>query len=433
MITIIQIIVFLLITGWALKYMFSSQELVAHPFFKKSKIGVTGMQQFFLFTLAVGILQLGSFSAARLLVSILLVALAIVYDKKRTVFSATTVLYILFLCWLLIAIAYSPVKVYGLRVFLKYLFPFLILLLASKVADSPVFSYKALRTILKVGIWGGLFILILSRIPIISTISWSLFWWPPAILDFLGVPVAIVLAYYTLKIRKRYIWLLPIFILPCIIGTNRTGLMVVAITIAVFSLIRYNLRSVPYLILSGGLFLGSILYIPAFREKMFNKELTTEQIIENRDSLSADDVDSSGRFAMWEWSLKNYFEGKELTGSGLGVLQEVFYSLKHPFGRMRIVHNDYIQLLCDTGLIGLCLYVSVFLSMIIHSIVVFYKKNRFTVRLLALVAASSMSGMMASLYTDNAVNYSLMTLTYPFAIYGMMIGLKSRTISHAVQ
>lgn len=426
MITALQIIVFILITVWALKYMFSRQEQVTHPFEKSTKIVVSGTQRFFLFTLAVGILQLGPFSAARLMVSILLVSLAIAYDKKRIVFSAATVLYILFLCWLLVAIAYSPVKFYGLRVFLKYLFPFLILLFASKITNSSVFAYKSLRTILKVGLWGVVFILILWKIPFINQFAWGLMWWPPAILDFLGVPIAIVLAYFTMKVKKKYLFLLPLFLLPCIVGVNRTGLLVVSITIAVFSLIRYNFRSIPYLILAGALFFGAVLYIPAFRDKMFKKQLSTEEIIENSETLSTDDIDSSGRFAMWEWSLKRYYEGKKLTGSGLGVLQEVFYSSKHPFGRLKVVHNDYVQLLCDTGLIGLVLYASVFCSMVIHSIIVFYSRNRFTIRLLAIVSASSICGVAVSLYTDNAVNYSLMTLTYPFAIYGMMIGLKSK-------
>lgn len=433
MITVLQLIVFFLITFWALKYMLTQQALVCHPFEKQTKIAITGVQRFFLFTLAIGILQLGPFSAIRLLVSIFLVIFAIVYDKNGFVFSITSVLYSLFLIWLLISISYSPVKEYGVRVFLKYLFPYLVLLLSAKVTDSPFFAYKTLRTILKVGIWGGVFILVLVRIRYLSQITLSFLWFGPAILDFLGVPIAIVLAYYTMNVKKRYLPLLLIFILPCIVGVNRTGLMVVSITIAVFALIRYNLRSIPYLLLATGLFLGAILYVPAFREKMFNKELSVEQIIDNRESLSTDDIDSSGRFAMWKWSLNKYYEGKELTGSGLGVLQEVFYSLKHPFANMRIVHNDYVQLLCDTGLIGFVLYVSVFLSMIIHSIIVFYTKNRFSVRLLAIVAASSMTGMAVSLYTDNAVNYSLMTLTYPFAIYGMMIGLKSKTKSYAVQ
>lgn len=428
MIEFLQISVFVLITVWALKYMMSKKVDVKHPFEKHIIVSLSGTQRFFLFTLAIGILQIGEFSALRLLVSILLVSFAVFYDKNRFVISLASVLYALFLIWLLVAITYSPTKMYGIRVFLKYLFPFLILLLASKITDSPIVVYKNLRTILKVGVWGSLFILVLNKIPLVSIISWNLMWWPPAILDFLGVPVAIVLAYYTLNVKKKYLPLLFLFILPCIIGVNRTGLLVICVTITVFALVRYNLRSLPYLVLAGVLFLGAVLYIPAFREKMFYKNLTAEEIIENRESLSTEDINSSGRFAMWDWSMKRYFKGKELTGSGLGVLQDVFYSKKHPFGDLEVVHNDYVQLLCDTGIIGLGLYLSVFLTMLTHSILVFYRKNRFTVRLLALIAASSICGVAVALYTDNAVNYSLMTLTYPFAIYGMMIGLKSRSI-----
>jgi O-Antigen ligase. len=429
MITTLQLLIFIIIVGLGLKYIFTPSILTNHPFIRKQQFVTSGAQKFFLLVLATSILQLGSFSAMRLLISIIMIGIAILYNRNKTVFSLVTIMYILFLLWLVCSILYSPVKAYGVRTFLKYIYPFLILLLASKVASSSLFVYRSLKLISFVGILGAVYVLFLSKTPIISPLFRSLFWYVPAILDFMGVPLAIAMAYYTMKVKKRYIWLLPLFVLPCIVAVNRTGLLVVSITMAVFSAIRYNLRSAPYILLAGGILVGVVLYVPAIREKMFFKSLSTEQIVENRESLTADDIDSSGRFAMWEWSLKNYYENKKLTGSGLGVLQERFYSLNHPFGNIRIVHNDYVQLLCDTGLIGLILYISIFISMIVHSIVVFYSKNPFTVKLLAVVSAASIAGMAAALYTDNAVNYSLMTLGYPFAIYGMMIGLKRNGIN----
>jgi O-antigen ligase len=157
---------------------------------------------------------------------------------------------------------------------------------------------------------------------------------------------------------------------------------------------------------------------------MFHKQLSTEEIIERGDELTTDDIDSSGRFAMWEWSLAHFYKGKEWKGSGLGVLQHAFYTWEHPFGGLRVVHNDYIQILCDTGLIGLILYGLTLLSFIVHSVIIYYRKNKVPiVRLAAIISGVSLAGMLSTLYTDNVVNYSLMTLSYPFALYGMMLGL----------
>jgi O-antigen ligase len=160
---------------------------------------------------------------------------------------------------------------------------------------------------------------------------------------------------------------------------------------------------------------------------MFLKQLSTEEIIENREELSTDDIDSSGRFTMWKWSLKNFYEGKELQGSGLGVLQAVFYSGSHPFGAIRIIHNDYIQILCDTGIIGLILYGLIMVALFFHSFHSFLKKNQVqVVRIAALISGVSLAGILSTLYTDNVVNYTLMTLSYPFGIYGMFLGLNKK-------
>ena len=44
-------------------------------------------------------------------------------------------------------------------------------------------------------------------------------------------------------------------------------------------------------------------------------------------------------------------------------------------------------------------------------------------RLCAIVAGASMAGVFVTLYSDNAVNYSMATLSMPYGFYGMMLGL----------
>ncbi len=426
---VLNYLIFVILCVLSLKYIFASQKLVKHPFDGKQKFPVTGMQYFFLFTLLTGILSLGNLSATRLLFTIIFCLLTIFYDRNKPVFSIVTVLYSIFLFWLLCAILYSPVKNYGFRVFLKYLSPFLMLILASKVTSSAVFSYKAIKYVFFVGICGTLYILVFSRIPVIDQLTGGVFWWFPAILDFLPVAICIALSYFSLLKKKKYIWFALLFILPSLVTTNRTGLLAASISVTIYSVVRYKIKSIPYVIIGLAIFFGTVLYVPAFRDKMFRKAMTTEEIMENKETLTTDDIDSNGRFAMWEWSLAHYYEGKELTGSGLGVLQEVFYSLNHPFGTIRIVHNDYVQLLCDTGLIGLILYLSVFISLFLHAIILAWRQNAsFPVRFIAMIAGPAMLGVAVTLYTDNAVNYSLMTLNYPFAIYGMLLGLKRNTM-----
>ena len=111
-------------------------------------------------------------------------------------------------------------------------------------------------------------------------------------------------------------------------------------------------------------------------------------------------------------------------GSGTGNLQEVFYSLKHPFGTIKICHNDYVQILCDNGLIGLVLFGVSFLYLIFHCFIVYQGRRHLPmVRVCALIAGPAMGGTLLTMYTDNVINYTMATISFPCAIYGMMLGL----------
>ena len=144
----------------------------------------------------------------------------------------------------------------------------------------------------------------------------------------------------------------------------------------------------------------------------------------NAGKISMDDINSNGRFAMWEWSLNKFFYGKELTGAGTGNLQETFYALRHPFAPIRICHNDYVQILCDNGLIGIVLFGGSFLALIFHCFIVFQNRRYDTaIHLCAIVAGASAAGTLLTMYTDNVINYTMATLSYPCGFYGMMLGL----------
>ncbi|GHT75449.1 hypothetical protein AGMMS50262_10780 [Bacteroidia bacterium] len=427
MYTIINYILFVLIYIFSLRYIFTPIVLVKGPVKKRSMFPVTGTQRFLLLVLFTGLFSLGSLMANRMLFNIIVCLIAFFVDKNKPVLNGIFFIYTLFIFWLIYEIVVSPVKGYGFRVFLKYLYPFLVFIVAAKVTTTSLFVYKAVKVVFEVGLLGVLYLLVLSRIPFINGIVGAVIFWYPGILDFLVLPICIALAYYTLLKKKKYIAYIALFVVINIIMVNRTGILAASVAIILFSIIRYKIKSLPYVAVGAAILLVAILYVPSVRQKMFKKSLTTEEIIENRETLTTDDIDSSGRFAMWEWSMDRFYKGHEWTGSGLGVLQERFYSLNHPFGNIRIVHNDYVQLLCDTGLVGIFLYLSIFLFIFIHCIILAWnKRNPFVIRFLAMIAGPSTIAMGVASYTDNVVNYSLLTLGYALAVYGMVVGLNQR-------
>lgn len=416
--------------------------LITRPYLMKSPLGkqkrflLTNHQYLLLFILATAILACGAMMANRLMICILLCALSLFLVKEKINFSFVFFVYFIYLIYLVFSWINSPVPNYGFRQFLKYLYPFLLMIFASRVPTSGIFYLKALKIILLVALVGSLF-LVLVRTPlgpIIDLVSFILFW-GPGIVDFLPVGVVICLALYSHSKKKLYLIYTILFVLPSIMWAWRTGILASAIAVVVFSIVRYRLKSIPYVVVGVFILVGSVLFIPTVRDKMFKEQMSAEEVLERRDELSVEDINSSARFAMWEWSLERYYYGHEIFGSGLGILQYAFYEREdnpYSFNGRGSQHNDYVQMLCDTGLIGLGLYLAVLFSLIIHSFIVYFNpRNTSTVRFSALISGCAMAGMMSTLYTDNVVTYSLMTLSYPFALYGMMLGLKNR-YSHAI-
>ncbi|WP_368110157.1 O-antigen ligase family protein, partial [Bacteroides salyersiae] len=131
---------------------------------------------------------------------------------------------------------------------------------------------------------------------------------------------------------------------------------------------------------------------------------------------------SNARFAMWEHLQKLFYNNNKLTGSGTGSIQNYMYS-NYVFGGLKVPHNDYVQISCDNGLIGIVLYLLIIVSIITHCFIEYNKKNSIAIKMCAIVAGSSIAGVALTMYTDNVVNYSMATLSYPFGFYGMMLGL----------
>ena len=425
--TIIQYLTLIILSIGGFYYLTVERSFVLKSAFgTKTTFPVINLQYLLLFIFATAIIGCGGeLMSIRLLVCIILCFIGLLSAKGIIPLSIPIVFYTLYLCWLLIEIGLSPVKGFGFRVFLKYLYPFLILLFASKLVQlghAKDFYLKGLKIILYLGIFSVFWFSIMG-IPFVYISLSPVLFFGTALLDFLPIPLTISLYLYSLVRKKKYLFYSLLFVLPCIWHTNRTGLLAISITIVLFSIVRYRIKSIPYVLIGCSILIGSVLYIPQFRDKMFNKQMSADEILERRDELTADDIDTNGRFAIWEWSLNNYYKGSEWKGSGLGVLQEFLYSDQNPW-TITAVHNDYVQILCDTGLIGLSLYILALLSIITHSLVVYFRARSQLVKMASFIAGVGLASMLSTLYTDNVVNYSLMTLSFPFALYGMMLGLK---------
>ncbi|MGM0934479.1 MAG: O-antigen ligase family protein [Bacteroidota bacterium] len=429
----IGLITLLVVTLIALQYGFLGKTFsVKGPFGEGEEMMVSSRQRFILFLLAVGIVQAGMFSAVLLLVWIVFLLIYLSFYKTSFSASGLFFVYIAYLIWLLYSLALSPEPEFGFRVFAKYLFPFLVVAVVSSTPITTEFFHKALKVAFASAVIANLVLVVPYIIPIGSItapILNPIIWWGPAIIDFNPFALACAFILYKITGKKIYLYAAILFILPPVLASVRTGLVGLGVALLAMSFFKYKIRALPLFLIIIGAFIISVLYIPQIRNKMFRESFNSaDEVLNAIGTMSSHDIDSSGRFAMWEWNLKEFYEGRELMGSGLGNLQAFMYSGDHHFGGLQVVHNDYVQILADTGQIGLVLYLLIIIAFIIHSFKIYNNKRyHVTARHAAFIAGTSFCGIMACAFTDNVINYSLITLSYSYAFFGFALALRNNT------
>lgn len=415
---------FLIITLVGLKFLTMKQGVMTNPLNREQKMVMDGPEMFWVLTFSTGLLAFSApagldLMAIRLMVLEVFCVVGLFICKRSPQWSPAVIFYVLYIVWLVVGLSYTSAPDYGFRVILKYLYPLLIMLLASAaVRDKEVFFKAGVGARMVALISVGVFF-----IPYVGRIVPGVFWYGTAsAINYISMCVfSLALVYYT-KEKKKNLLFCSLFMLPCFLWVLRTSIMGTTLALMTFFFFKYKLKSLPVIFLVFILFVLAVFTIPSVREKMFvnSENVSIEQF--QRGEISKDDINSNARFGMWEHLESRFYEGKELMGSGVGSVQNYMYS-NFVFGGLKVPHNDYVQILCDSGIIGVVLYLLVVLTVIIHSFIVYQNNSDIAIKMCAIVAGSSLAGMALTMYTDNVVNYSMATLSYPFGFYGMMLGL----------
>ena len=417
-------IYFLIITVAGVKFLFTKQDIVTHPLDKKKKILLDGPELFLVLTFSTGLLAFSApgmldLMAIRLMILEIFLLVGLFIVKRKPQWNIAVILYMIYIIWLIIGLSYTLSASYGFRVILKYSYPLLIMLFASAAVRDKEIFFKAgliarIVAIVSIGF---------SFIPLIGYLVPGVFWYGTArSIHYISMCIFSLALYYHGGKEKKDLLLCVLFMIPCILWVFRTSIMGTALAVMTFFFFRYKLKSIPVILGVLLLFIIAIFNIPSVKGKMFKdeKNVNIEQL--KHGEISKDDINSNARFAMWEHLQKLFYNNNKLTGSGTGSIQNYMYS-NYVFGGLKVPHNDYVQISCDNGLIGIVLYLLIIVSIITHCFIEYNKKNSTTIKMCAIVAGSSIAGVALTMYTDNVVNYSMATLSYPFGFYGMMLGL----------
>ena len=382
---------------------------------------------FTIFTICTAPLYLLSFSLYRYALWFLLI-LALIFTRAiRIRWEWMTITYALFFAWLCVTMTYTPVPRDGAMMLIKYLLPMLFLWLGY----SSLSNEKDVIVLLKVvNLVACVYCLFIGGQGC-KLMPW-LYYGPiggqfsryAGFADFLtSIFIVPILLYWLTKDRK-YVYCALWMILSTVLESVRTGMGGMLLVFAFAILLRDKWKAVPGLLLAGAVFVGTILFVPDVNKKFFGDEtgkVTATDIVQGG-AMSMDKIEMSGREYMWERVLENCYKGKELMGGGLGTSGRFVKSYGQATNGLEMMHNDYLQILCDSGKVGIALLILFYLTVILKvSANVTMRRSSSLIKVTGIMALPSMAGIAFSMYFDNVASNSMQSMVMPYIYLGFFL------------
>ena len=382
---------------------------------------------FAIFTVCTAPIFLGSLSLLKYGLWFMTILVLLVLGKVRIKFEAVTGMYLVFFLWLCYTMTYTTVRYDGFMLLIKYSIPMLFLWMGY----SAIRNEKDLILFLKVVNIAACVYCFFIGGQGCKLMPW-LYYGPiggqfltyAGFADFLTSIFIVPMLLYMLTKEKKYIFCTLWVLLSTVLQSVRTGMGGMLLVFGVAMLLRYKAKALPGLLLAGGLFLGVVLFVPEVNEKFFGDDagsVSAADIVQG-DAMSMENINTNGRTAIWEMIMEKCYVGNEITGAGLGESMRFLKNWGIKMDSVAIMHNDYVQIISDTGIVGIILIVLFYVVFLLKGIeYVVLKRSSPCVKLTGIMAVSSMAGIAFSMYFDNVVSHSMSSLVMPFIFLGFFL------------
>ena len=425
--TILSLIIFIILLVWVIKIYFSDKKQFRTIQNGRGESYLLSRNMYFvIFTVCTAPIFLASLSLLKYGLWFAIVLLLLFTGRIRTKFETITITYIIFFLWLCYTMTYTTAPRDGVTMLIKYSLPALFLWLGYSAMNNEKDFIILLKIVNLVAcLWcfiiGGFAMVF---IPPLYRFSMGIFSTYAPFADYLTSIFAIPILLYWLTKEKKYILCAFWMILSTVLQSVRTGMggMLLVFTFAL--LLRYKIKAIPGLLFAGAIFISVILFVPEVNEKFFGEKagkVTAAEIVQG-DAISFDNIEMSGREYMWQRVKDNCYYGNETFGSGLGTSGRFVkdYGIKHNY--LQMMHNDYLQIICDTGLVGITLFIIFYLSIIFKvTSHVILRHGTPLVKLTGIMALSSMAGIAFCMYFDNVVSNSMQSMVMPYIFLGFFL------------
>lgn len=425
--TILSLLIFVVLAIWVGQIYFGKKKFRAVEVGKKEYYLLSPNMYFVIFTVCTAPIFLGSLALLKYGLWFMIVLLLLLMGRVRMKFDVIIVMYLIFFFWLCCTMTYTTAPRDGFMLLIKFIFPILFLWLGY----SAIRNEKDFIIFLKVVNVAVCVYCMFIGGQGCKLLPW-LYYGPiggqflsyAGFADFLTSIFVIPIILYWLTKENKYIFCALWMVLSTVLESVRTGMGGMLLVFGMALLLRYKVKALPGLFFAGAMFLCVVLFVPQVNEKFFGEDAGTVSAndIVRGDAMSMDNINTSGRAVMWEMILDECYKGNETFGSGLGVSMRFLKDWAAKSGKAGLMHNDYVQIISDTGIVGIvliCLFYVVFLLKGITYVVL--RKSSTCVKITGIMAVSSMAGIAFSMYYDNVVSHSMSSLVMPFIFLGFFL------------
>ena len=326
----------------------------------------------------------------------------LIISKIRPIIIRDNRWYCYFILFAIFSMFYSENPIRGIPGIVMYSFPLFYYAL----------TYLAIRKTTDVGY---LFFSIINSLWLILVLCISSIF-VDYVFVYYGMAICIVPVYLYFQTKKRkYIFLFLICLLPALLLVKRTPVLGISVSMMVFSMLMFKWKAIIPTILAVLLGMIVVLSIPSFREKVFygNESLELRDIMESDDAT--ENVNTSGRILFWNLAWNKFYGKSPYWGVGQGTVKAYIQSNKNEYkDTFSLMHNDWLLILCEQGMIGVSLMLIFFVGIFRKCIKYSSKRYPKDLRLLSSACAGSYASTMIHMFFENCMNTLVFSTSFMF-------------------
>jgi len=381
-----------------------------------------------------GVGGLNDLAALWILVLILGCVIIMVRQTPRFKLESTPVsIYIIFLLWAVLTCFISGPFVYGVRMLQKLSYPLLAMLVVARVICRSRDVWRmgnvgVAVSCISASMCGGIPQVLLPSY-CWGMASMGIVWSYAGMSDHLAIMGVICIALWV-RLRNIRIGMAMVFIaISTVLMGNRTGIGALFLGGVALAISQRKLKIIAILVPSfTAMLIVGLLILPGMMEHMFfeGDQMKASEVLANPSAISLDQVNTSGRDLLWSTLLDRLFWSFPIAGSGLGSTQEFLYGPDSTLVASQ-AHSSYVELMCDTGVVGVALYVAVYLSAMGMAVRRLRSKIP-AVAFCASVVVSTVPAVLVVMGFDAATVCGAAVLQYPLVFTAAMVAVETQEL-----